>query len=65
MELGYYAVPRDASLEAMADQLGYAASTASNHLRKAEAHVLGRLVRRTAPSVDPATSEGGPRRESS
>ena len=46
VELGYYAVPREASLEAVADELGCAESTASNHLRKAEARVMRRLVRR-------------------
>lgn len=47
---GYYAVPREAGLEAVADALGCAESTASNHLRKAEARVMSRLVRR-APRV--------------
>lgn len=48
VDLGYYAVPREASLEAIANELGCAESTVSNHLRKAEAHVMCRLVRRIA-----------------
>ena len=44
VELGYYAVPREASLEAVADELDCAASTASNHLRKAEETVMIGLV---------------------
>jgi predicted DNA binding protein len=44
VEVGYYSVPREASLGAVADELGCAESTASNHLRKAEAHVMRRLV---------------------
>ncbi|SEP87330.1 helix-turn-helix domain-containing protein [Natrinema salaciae] len=51
VELGYYAVPREASLEAVAEALGCAESTASNHLREAESRVMERLVRRTAPAV--------------
>jgi predicted DNA binding protein len=46
VEVGYYAVPREAGLEAVADELGCAESTASNHLRKAEELVMRRLVRR-------------------
>lgn len=48
VELGYYSVPREAPLEEIADELGCAESTASNHLRKAEARVMRRLVRRIA-----------------
>lgn len=39
-DLGYYDVPREATLEAVADELGVAASTVSDHLRKAEAAVM-------------------------
>ena len=45
VEVGYYAVPREAGLAAVAEELGCAASTASNHLRKAETRVMRRLVR--------------------
>jgi len=38
--LGYYAVPREAGHEAVADEMGCAPSTAAEHLRKAEATVL-------------------------
>jgi predicted DNA binding protein len=41
---GYYANPRDATLEAVADELGCATGTAAEHLRKAEATVLRRVV---------------------
>ncbi|SFB83736.1 Predicted DNA binding protein, contains HTH domain [Halobiforma haloterrestris] len=41
--LGYFAVPREASIEAVADELGCAPGTASEHLRKAQDRVMGRL----------------------
>lgn len=44
VELGYYEKPRSASLDDVADALGCASSTASNHLQKAEAAVMQRLV---------------------
>lgn len=44
--VGYYAVPREGDLEAVAAELDCAPSTASNLLRKAEAGVFGRLVDR-------------------
>lgn len=53
VEHGYYAVPREGSLADVADALGCAKSTASNHLRKAEAHVMRRLVRGTTQSPGP------------
>ena len=59
VDLGYYAVPWDASLKAVADELDCAESTASNHLRKAEARVMRRLVRRVAPDTGPATLRRG------
>lgn len=37
---GYYAIPREASLADVADEMGCAESTAAEHLRKAEAAVL-------------------------
>lgn len=46
VRLGYYDVPRTASLEAVADALGCASSTASTLLRKAERGVMTRLVGR-------------------
>lgn len=46
VETGYYAEPRTASLEDVAEELGVATSTASDHLRKAEARVMSRLMRR-------------------
>ncbi len=44
VEAGYYEVPRDGDLAAVADALDCAESTASNVLRRAEASVMGRLV---------------------
>lgn len=43
-ELGYYAVPREASLETVADAVGVARSTASTVLRRAESSVMRALV---------------------
>lgn len=40
-ELGYYEVPREATRAEVADRLGCAPSTASEHLRKAERLVVG------------------------
>ncbi|WP_159898819.1 helix-turn-helix domain-containing protein [Salinirussus salinus] len=42
--LGYYDVPREATLEEVADELDIAGSTVSTHLRKAEAAVMGTVV---------------------
>lgn len=39
-DLGYYEVPREATLDDVADALGVAASTVSDHLRKAESAVM-------------------------
>jgi predicted DNA binding protein len=41
-DVGYYEVPREGSVADVADALGCAPSTASNHLRKAEARLIGR-----------------------
>ncbi|MFC7205116.1 helix-turn-helix domain-containing protein [Haloferax namakaokahaiae] len=43
VELGYYDVPRDATIDDVADELDCSPSTASEHLRKAESHVLTKL----------------------
>lgn len=51
VERGYYAVPREASLAAVADALGCAESTASSHLRKAERTLMRRLVARHGPGA--------------
>lgn len=44
--LGYYAAPREASLADVADELGIAEATASELLRRAESHLMDRLVAR-------------------
>ena len=44
VEAGYYAFPRRATIDDLADGLGISRSTASEHLRRIEARVLGALV---------------------
>lgn len=44
LALGYYEVPRDASHEDVADEMGCAPSTAAEHLRKAESKVLRNVL---------------------
>lgn len=44
VERGYYAVPRECSVEAVAADLGCSAGTAAEHLRKAERNVMRALV---------------------
>lgn len=43
-ERGYYEIPRETTLEEVADEIGITKTTASNHLRKAERRVIGFLV---------------------
>ncbi|GAB3676029.1 helix-turn-helix domain-containing protein [Halopiger thermotolerans] len=43
LECGYYDVPRRATIEDIADELGCATATAGEHLQKAEAAVMGAL----------------------
>jgi len=43
-ELGYYEVPRRNGIEAVADELDCAVSTASELLRRAEAHAVGDVL---------------------
>jgi predicted DNA binding protein len=49
--LGYYAAPRAASLAGVAAELGVAEATASELLRRAESHLMARLVGRTDPDA--------------
>lgn len=44
-DLGYYDVPRDGSIDAIAEGLGVAPSTASTHLRKAERALVAQFLR--------------------
>jgi len=44
VRVGYYEVPREGSVADVAGELGCAASTASNHLRKAESRLAYRAV---------------------
>ncbi len=46
VEAGYYAEPREGNLDDVAELLDCSTSTAADHLRKAEARVMGRLVER-------------------
>ncbi|WP_396611171.1 helix-turn-helix domain-containing protein [Haloferax sp. S1W] len=43
VERGYYDIPRQVSVEALADELDCSPSTVSEHLRKVESNVLTRL----------------------
>lgn len=45
VELGYYSVPRESTLDDVAAVIGIAPTTAGDHLRKAEERVFGTLVR--------------------
>jgi predicted DNA binding protein len=45
VELGYYDVPSECSVEAVGDRLECSASTAAEHLRKAEGRIVRALVR--------------------
>ncbi|MDY7083217.1 MAG: helix-turn-helix domain-containing protein, partial [Halobacteria archaeon] len=44
---GYYSVPRESSHEDIANALGCAPSTASEHLRKIESRIMSRLITRS------------------
>lgn len=44
VDLGYYDVPRTASVDEVASELGCASSTASNHLRKAQARLARHVM---------------------
>lgn len=61
LRLGYYEVPRGASLESVADALDCAESTASVLLRRAERAILSRVLGRYGGSVG---SVGADRRNS-
>ena len=45
---GYYAVPREGGVDAVADAIGCSTSTAAEHLRKAESRLMGEFVGLTA-----------------
>ncbi|WP_254662802.1 helix-turn-helix domain-containing protein [Haladaptatus sp. W1] len=45
--VGYYDVPREAGVEAVAKEMNCAPSTASTHLRNAESRIVRRLVQST------------------
>jgi len=44
VECGYYEMPKDGTVTAVADRLGTSASTASEHLRKAESAVISTFI---------------------
>jgi predicted DNA binding protein len=44
LERGYFNIPRDVTLEELADEMGITKTTASNHLRKAEQQVMEFLI---------------------
>lgn len=45
LEMGYYELPREATLQELADEAGIAKPTASQHLRKAERYLVEFLVK--------------------
>jgi predicted DNA binding protein len=45
LERGYFEIPREVTLEELADEMGITKTTASNHLRKAERKLMTFLVR--------------------
>lgn len=45
IELGYYDIPREASVEDVAEDIGCARSTAAEHLRKTESKILHSVLR--------------------
>jgi predicted DNA binding protein len=56
-DLGYYAAPRAASLEAVADAMGVSSSTASELLRRAESRLMQRLVGTSTPGLSPESPQ--------
>ena len=55
--IGYYAVPREASLADVADALGCAESTASVLLRRAERDLFSRVLDRYGSGIDDSSVE--------
>lgn len=45
MEMGYYELPREATLQELADEVGVAKTTVSQHLRKAERHIIKFVIK--------------------
>lgn len=45
LELGYYDLPREVTLQELADEIGIAKTTASQHLRKAESNIIEFFVK--------------------
>jgi predicted DNA binding protein len=45
LEHGYFDIPREVTLEELADEMGITKTTASNHLRKAERKLMQFLIR--------------------
>jgi hypothetical protein len=50
-EMGYFEIPRTASLEAVASELGITASSLSERLRRAQTHVIETTVASTWPPL--------------
>jgi predicted DNA binding protein len=45
VDLGYYEVPRAATLTEVADRVGLSVATVGEHLQKVESRLIGRLLR--------------------
>ena len=54
-ELGYFEIPRGASLDAVADELGISAASASERLRRAQTRLLEETM---APTWPPLSADG-------
>jgi predicted DNA binding protein len=52
VDCGYYGDPREGSVDEIADELGCAPGTAAQHLRKAEARVMGDLLDQRTASAE-------------
>jgi hypothetical protein len=54
-EMGYFAIPRTASLDDVADELGITASSLSERLRRAQTHLVETTVASTWPPLPEST----------
>lgn len=59
-EMGYFDIPRTASLDDVADELDISASSLSERLRRAQSHLVEAHVDRPADHRGPATTLEGP-----
>lgn len=55
VETGYYEIPREGSVAAIARELGCSSGTASEHLRKAERKIMESVVTHMNPHMNPGS----------